>query len=329
MQQKIVPIGEVHQSDSQLREVDKGSAKFEGMVASMRENGILNPISVRYVDNKETGEQDLVLIDGAHRLASATEAGIQEIPVTILELDDVQALSAQINANIHTVQTKPYQYSRQLNRMLALNENLTVDDLARMTGETKEWVNTRLNLHKLNENAGKKVDEGVIPIMSAIALAKLPQEDHDEFAEKAMMAETSEAFIEEVQAVIKARRAEKANEAGDGVDPVEKAVETARCRKVGEIKNAYESADDFLGAIVDDNMTPKEAGMAVLNWIMQMDDASKEQRRAAAIERQEAEKARREKSRAQSTAKKVEKAEANLEKLKAQLEKEGVAPASE
>lgn len=74
---------------------------LESLVGSVREHGILQPLLVR-----PTGEGTYEVVSGERRLRAAREAGLEEIPVTIKEVDEEEAA-----------------------RLLALVENLQREDL--------------------------------------------------------------------------------------------------------------------------------------------------------------------------------------------------------
>jgi ParB family chromosome partitioning protein len=327
----MVPVGSIQQSDSQLREVDKESAKFLNMVASIKQVGVLNSVSARYIMNKDTQEDELVLIDGAHRLNAAREAGLAEIPVQILDLDEAQTLSAQIIGNLQRIEQKPYQVSSQLNRLAALDENLTVDDMARMIGETRDYVKSRLSLIKLLPEVGALVDSGAIVPMAACALAKLPEEDQVEFANKAMKAATATEFAEQVNTLLKDRRAAKAaakREAGESEGGSDASINTPQCRKAGDIKTAYSNKEATISAIVNQNMTAEEGASALFDWIMQMDAESVLARTTAAEARAKAEAARRAKAAEGNKAKKLDDLAKKMEALRAEIGGATAAPAA-
>jgi ParB-like chromosome segregation protein Spo0J len=101
-----VLLTNVRPAATALRKVDKNGAKFKEMVSSVSKMGILNPIPAQNKVDEETGEEYIEITDGLHRYSAAIECGLEEIPVHIVELDEVDTLVAQVHANYAKVDTK-------------------------------------------------------------------------------------------------------------------------------------------------------------------------------------------------------------------------------
>ena len=66
-------------------------AKVEAMADSIQQNGLLQPIVVN---------ADYRLIAGYHRIEACETLGWTEIPVIVLDIDDLQAKLAEIDENL-------------------------------------------------------------------------------------------------------------------------------------------------------------------------------------------------------------------------------------
>ena len=77
-------------------------AKVEELVASIGDVGLLNPITVYPRQLYRGGVQvdGYGLIAGAHRLEAFRELGRTEIPVTVLELGDLERQIAEVDENL-------------------------------------------------------------------------------------------------------------------------------------------------------------------------------------------------------------------------------------
>ena len=64
---------------------------------SIRENGVLSPLIVRSVENRDEYE----VISGHRRLYAARKAGLTEVPVLICTLDRDAAAIALVDSNLH------------------------------------------------------------------------------------------------------------------------------------------------------------------------------------------------------------------------------------
>ena len=93
------------------------------IVASVREIGqIANPIVVRQLRRK--GETVWVVLDGAHRLAAASELGWDEVPVRVFECTDDQARLLEIDGNLAGAELNPLDTAVFLANRKAVYEKL-------------------------------------------------------------------------------------------------------------------------------------------------------------------------------------------------------------
>lgn len=314
----VVPIDSVIQSESQLRTVDENSEQFLAMVDSMKEPaGLLNAITVRWQNNAETGTKEMILVDGAHRLAACKAAGFTNIKVEVKDINELEAMAAQIIGNIHRVTTKPYQYGKQLQRMVTMNPNLTVEDLAIMSAQSISWVKQRMSLDKLDPAIGSMVDGAEININAAVAIAKLPQAKQQEWAERAITSTDTLEFVESVNTYIKdARKA-----AAEGRDPNEVTlVITPKLRTVTLLKEAAADPAPVIAALPGGELTAAEIISLTLQWALQIDPATKAAREKENAEKEAKIKAAREAAKADNKGKTIEAMAAKLNKLRAEME---------
>lgn len=125
-----LPINEIilFQRKRQLKNI-------EPLKESIKELGLLNPITV----NKHK-----VLVSGYHRLQACKELGWQEIPVTIMNFDNLEAELAQIDENIVRNQLTVLENAEQLKRRKDIYEILH-------PGSTRTEKTTG-NLKQYNDN---------------------------------------------------------------------------------------------------------------------------------------------------------------------------------
>lgn len=181
-QPATIAIDKIIPNEVALRAVDTSSAKFLELVDSIKSNGVMNSISV-YKNDDST----YTLIDGLHRFTASKMAGLTSIPCNVFDkMTESQVLSRQLEANFHRVETKPAEYARQLQRMLHIDNKLTMSDLAKKINVSTEWLNARLRLaNNLTEDVQGMVDSGVISVSHAIAISKLPDEEQGTWADVA------------------------------------------------------------------------------------------------------------------------------------------------
>lgn len=176
---KYIMIADVQENPDALRQVNRTTEAYAGLVDSIKEVGVLTPIKVREVPSRDDPNKIVYgLVDGAHRFNAAQDAGLTEIPAFVRNQSDAKALEEQIMANIHKIETRPAEYSDALLRILASNPTMTVTDLAKTLAKSPKWLQDRLSITKLHPDIQKLVDEDKLNLTNAYALAKL--KDHEE-----------------------------------------------------------------------------------------------------------------------------------------------------
>lgn len=236
---KLVSIQSIRENPVALRGVNVESEEYVGLVDSISKVGILSSLSVR--KRTETVGDTVVeyyeLVDGLHRYTAAVAAGLSEVPVSIVDLDKVEVLEAQLMANIHKIETTAVEYTKQLQRIFALNPTMTISDMATRVAKSPSWVQQRLNLLKLEKSIQDLVDGGKITVANAVALSKLPPEEQLLYVDQAMTMNTDE-FVPTIQA--RAKELKDAAREGRASKPVE-FVPVAKVRKTSELKAEFDS----------------------------------------------------------------------------------------
>ena len=189
-----IAVGCIRENPVAMRSVDRDSEAYQGLCASIRERGILTPISVR----QREGYYEI--IDGLHRYQAAKDCGISWIPCDIVKVNDDQILELQIMQSVHKIETRPYEYTQQLKRILARNPLLTITDLAKRLGKSTTWLNNRLMLTKIKSlRIRDLINVGKIPLSNAYALAKLSANEQINWIDRAQT-QRPEEFIPGINA---------------------------------------------------------------------------------------------------------------------------------
>lgn len=249
-----------------LRTVDKENEKYKGLVASIAQSGVTNPIAVKEVRVKDevTGlEQDKYqVIDGLHRYMASVDAGLSEIPAQVLDADEAEALELQIEGNVHKIETKPIQYSKQLLKILAAHPERTLAIQAERLGQSEGWLKDKLRLQKLLPEIQTLVDDGKIPLSSAYILAKMDEDEQPNWVDLAQELPPDQFLPQCSNRINELKKLHKD-------DPKPEPAPSPVLRKRGEILDMYSAstasppADDAARGFAN-----------ALKWIVQMDDGS-------------------------------------------------------
>lgn len=267
---QILPVSAIRENPVALRAVNRESEDFQGLVDSIKTKGFLGAITVRARQDSESGADYYELIDGLQRFNAAKDAGLEEIKCDVVDLNDDEVLEAQIMANIHKVETRPVEYSNQLRKILSRNPLMTEAQLGQRLGKSGTWISQRLGLNKVtNENLQTLINEGKIVLTNAFTLAKLPEDEQAEWADRAITMPPDE-FIPLCNKRIKEIR--EAKRKGADAAPAEFSP-VSHLRRVAEIKTEYETGGE--AAACCDGLTSATDGFKRgLEWVLHLDPNS-------------------------------------------------------
>lgn len=186
-----VPIDDLQISSVLLRAAQLDEEEYAELVESIKAVGVYTPLAVR--ENPRAGQTNAKgqlqrpysILDGVQRYSAAKEAGLTELPVHVLDVEDQRVLEVQIEANAQRVTTKPAQYAALITKIMIANPLRTVEEQAGRLHKSPEWLKNHLGLMNLSETCLKAVDKGEVVISNAYALARLPQDEQDLWLDRA------------------------------------------------------------------------------------------------------------------------------------------------
>jgi len=306
MSLQVIELEKIRENPVALRAVNRQSEEYHGLVASIKEKGFLGAITVREKTEADSGNKFYELVDGLHRFAASKDAGLTKINVDVVEMSDDAVMEAQIMANIHKVETRPIDYSKQLLRILNRNPMMTSSELANKLGKSPQWIDERLNLTKIaNEKIQNLINEGKIGLANAYALAKLPPEEMADFVDRAMT-EVPDVFIPAVTQRVKEIR--EAKRKGEDAAPQE-FQPVAFLQKLKDLKSELDA-----GAVADALIAQtgvknaKDGFLLALRWVLHLDPKSIEAQKSKDDERKSQRDEQRKKKEAERAKKKADKA---------------------
>ncbi len=303
-----VQVSKIKAGERALREAKTESEEFEFLKRSIEKEGVLQSITVRETIDEETGEEIYILIDGLQRVAICELLNYDTIPAQILDADESKTLSLQIQANLHNIKTKPAEYGRAIMHYLALNDDVTISQLAEEMNVSPAWITARMNLSKLVPEIQESVDNGDIPLTNAQQLAKLPADEQLQWVKRASE-QSPEVFVEAAKARLE--QIKTAQRAGKKAG-AETFKLLPRVRSKTDILDEQET-HKARADLVTDNMTPVEAFDLAIDWVLRVDPKTEQIEREKWEQEQEAKRKRAEERRQREEAKKAEESEALVE----------------
>jgi ParB family chromosome partitioning protein len=146
-----------------------GESDLEELTASIREKDIIQPILVRPV----VGQRDSYeIIAGERRWRAAQRAGLKDVPVISVEVDDKQALELAIIENVQRADLNPLEEAKGYESLLS-QFGYTQADLSRVVGKSRSHVANTLRLARLPDSVKTLLAEGKLSAGHARALLSI------------------------------------------------------------------------------------------------------------------------------------------------------------
>ncbi|HZS45105.1 MAG TPA: ParB/RepB/Spo0J family partition protein [Blastocatellia bacterium] len=136
---------------------------LDDLAASIKTNGIIQPIVVRRVDDHYE------LIAGERRWRAAQRAGIYKIPTIVREVPEDRLLEIALIENIQREELNPIEEARAYRR-LTQDLQLTQEEVATRVGKERSSVTNYLRLLKLSNEIQQWVEEEKLSMGHARAL---------------------------------------------------------------------------------------------------------------------------------------------------------------
>ena len=164
-----LPINDVKGNRLQPRKVfNKGS--LEELTNSIKENGVIQPIIVR---SDKSLEGKFEIIAGERRWLASQNAGLNEIPVIILDIDDEKSLEFAIVENVQRQDLNAIEEAQGYQRLI--NEfSYNQEKLAKFIGKSRSYIANSLRLLGLPKEVILYVENEKISAGHARSLIGLP-----------------------------------------------------------------------------------------------------------------------------------------------------------
>jgi ParB family chromosome partitioning protein len=198
---RTVPIEFIHPGRYQPRRAFD-EEKLQGLVDSIRDKGILQPLLVR--PHKQLPNA-FELIAGERRWRAAQRVPLHEVPVIIRELSDRDTLEVALIENLQREDLNPLEEAEAYARLMEEFEH-SQEDLARAVGKSRSHVANTMRLLGASEKVRLYLAEGKLTAGHARALVGADRADDlaEQIVDRGLNVRQAEALV------AKPRRAERA-----------------------------------------------------------------------------------------------------------------------
>lgn len=166
---KTLPLHKIEPNPNQPRR-DFDDEELEALAESIRQHGIIQPLTVREMPNGY-----YQIIAGERRWRASRLAGLDEVPVVIMEADDRKAMELALIENLQRQDLNPVEeaqgYDALINRF-----GMTQEEAAERVGKSRPAVTNALRLLTLTEPVLEKLKNGELTAGHARAILQLKTE---------------------------------------------------------------------------------------------------------------------------------------------------------
>ena len=191
----FLPARAIRPNPAQPRKIFQEEALTE-LADSIRQHGILQPLSVRRVGNAYE------LIAGERRLRAAQLAGLGEIPCIVMNMDDRESA---MTAMVENLQRQDLDFVEEAQGISRLMEQwaMSQEQVARLLGKSQSAVANKLRLLRHSPQVLQMLRESGLTERHGRALLKLPTEGEKLVAismitQQAMNVARTEKFIQDL-----------------------------------------------------------------------------------------------------------------------------------
>ncbi len=161
-----LPISQVESCSSQPRKYFDEASLAE-LAESIREHGIIQPLTVR-----KLASGYYQIIAGERRWRAARIAGLEEVPVIVMEADDRKAAELAMIENLQREDLNPMEEAAGFQSLIQ-NYHMTQEEAAQRVGKSRSAVTNALRLLGLEPAVRRHVEEGRLSAGHARALVPL------------------------------------------------------------------------------------------------------------------------------------------------------------
>ena len=166
---QTLPIQKLEPNRNQPRQ-DFDEVALQELADSISEHGLIQPIAVRPLAGGY-----YQIIAGERRWRASRLAGLKEVPVNILEVDEKEAAALTLIENLQREDLNPMEEARGYEALIA-EYGLSQEEAAKSVGKSRPTVTNALRLWKLPNSIVSLIEDGSLSAGHARALIPLESE---------------------------------------------------------------------------------------------------------------------------------------------------------
>lgn len=174
---KLISVDDIETGSNHRKKFNQKA--IDELADSIKKVGLINPITV--CDTKFVNESDAglsyILIAGERRFKACVKLGMMDVPCMVVEGPTEKLLELQLIENCQRVDINPIE---ELNGFMGLIKGGAVpESIADRVGKSTKYVNERLNLIRLSDDAKVLMYDGKLNMAQAKYLILMDNEQQD------------------------------------------------------------------------------------------------------------------------------------------------------
>jgi len=183
------------------------AADLEELAASIRANGIVQPIVVRPFENR------FQIIAGERRWRASQQAGLRRIPAVVKKVPDDKLLELALVENIQRQELNPIEEANAYRKLIE-TIGLTQEQVAERVGKERTLITTTMRLLRLPNDVQRHIIEGKLSLSHGRALLmsddpKVQREVANDAVDRRFSVRETERAIKRVGKVVERSSAAK------------------------------------------------------------------------------------------------------------------------
>ena len=192
LQKNFLSLNDLVPNKYQPRKIfDKNN--LEDLSNSIKERGVIQPIIVR---ESQDIKKKFEIIAGERRWLAAQSAGLHEVPVIIIEADDLKSLEFAIVENVQRHDLNPLEEAQGYKRLID-EFNYDQEKVSKFIGKSRSYITNSLRLLSLPKKIIEMIENRLITSGHAKILVGLENAEFvaNKIIEKKLSVRQAESFV--------------------------------------------------------------------------------------------------------------------------------------
>lgn len=176
---KLIRLDRIEPDPDQPRR-DFDSERLDELAASISAEGVLQPIAVRYVSERDV----YIVIHGERRWRASQQAGLETIPALVRDVPEERRLLQQLMENIVREDLNALDRAHALRALKVRMNDAPWEQVAEAVGIRRSRLFQLLGTEKLSPGLQDALRQGIVSEKQTRAVQSLPEPVQDELASR-------------------------------------------------------------------------------------------------------------------------------------------------